>query len=390
MAPKKPLRESFGFAVRPLLSENSRRMECSGPIAFPARGCMRSHHSATAALVSFLTLTVGACIVWAGHPVEPDGLSAPLSVPPSWSPAVIEAISMARERAQRALAENHSRPGLDKAVGNQGAQPAVTTVAVRQPSRVDLYGDPLPAGASARMGTTRFHCASHLFPPLALSHDGVLFASEMPDGKVCVCDRLSGRTLLTIDVGPYVATPGGWRTGGVLGFSHDGRCLLVRTDADMLELWQIAGAKRVWKRSMSAGSYCRATFSKDDKRVLIRGERGAALVAYAVADGKEIARDTVPEHMGRFDFPIVIKKPGSKSAVLRDVATGTERAIEIPDEKDFTFDFSPDGRTLLYWNNRVWDDLSPCGFRLYDASRASCSAAWIATLTNGRAAAACV
>jgi WD40 repeat protein len=382
---------------------------------------MRSQHTARTTFVLLLALTIGAGVVWAVQRLQPGGLSDSPKSPPSSTSAFVDPRQEASDRAQGQNAEERSRHGGREVVGDHVAQHAGTPVAVQRSSRLDLYGDPLPDGAIARMGTTRFHSDDELYPVFALSHDGALFASAAPDDKVRVCERLSGRVLLNIDTGPRVReTTGLGKRGGVLGFSHAGRFLLVRTVADNLELWEIASGKRAWKTPIKQeSSFDRAVFSKDDKRILGWERWGVVLVALAVADGKEIGRYTVPERVGRFDFPIVpgdgpvtgvpvaghlhvwdvvsgarigdiqldcgplymstpfaltpsgrlaaFQSRGAKCTVLRDVATRTDRTIQVPYRENFHLDFSPDGRTLLHADRERKNESDPCAF-LYDVA----------------------
>ncbi len=70
----------------------------------------------------------------------------------------------------------------------QGAAPASS------PSRLDVFGDPLPPGAVARLGTIRLRGTS---PSLsaAFDPDGNRFATGHEGGEICIWDRPTGRPL---------------------------------------------------------------------------------------------------------------------------------------------------------------------------------------------------
>ena len=69
--------------------------------------------------------------------------------------------------------------------------------------RLDLYGDPLPEGAVARMGTVRFRHGSEIYS-LAVSPDGSIVASaghfNLPgeETSIILWDATTGKRLLAL------------------------------------------------------------------------------------------------------------------------------------------------------------------------------------------------
>jgi WD40 repeat protein len=67
-----------------------------------------------------------------------------------------------------------------------------------QKHRVDLYGDPLPPGAIARMGTGRFRHGGPV-NSIAFSPDGKLLASGGNDGTTSLWEVATGKELHRIE-----------------------------------------------------------------------------------------------------------------------------------------------------------------------------------------------
>src|SRR5262245_5250884 len=74
-----------------------------------------------------------------------------------------------------------------------------------QTASLDVHGDPLPAGATARLGTVRFrHDATIVFAAFLPGGKGVVSASE--DGVVCAWEYPSGKEMRRV---PTLAGAGG-------------------------------------------------------------------------------------------------------------------------------------------------------------------------------------
>jgi WD40 repeat protein len=139
--------------------------------------------------------------------------------------------------------------------------------------RTDLYGDPLPPGAVARLGTVRLR---HRGAEVTFSKDGKHLISFGWDGEVRVWDRASGKLVRrkrlkpfgTVALAPGGATAAGWYGSPVrvydtatgkernrlptghacplLGFSSDGKLLGVATPGDSglcIQVWDFARGK---------------------------------------------------------------------------------------------------------------------------------------------------
>jgi WD40 repeat protein len=211
----------------------------------------------------------------------------------------------------------HHRRALPAAPTPQ-ASPA-SSGKVETPPRTDLYGDPLPPGAVARMGTIRLRGAS----------ERVTFS---PDGKqVISTDWLSIRTWETATGKPLKRTP--LQTTEAQGIPRFDECLLtadgktlVAAAKDTLYIWDAATGR---------------------ERRRISEEK---LFAHALAvspDGRTLA-------VGTFT-----RRPGNPIR-LWDTKTGEAKPpLRGHDEGIIALEFSPDGKTLASssWDGtvRLWD-----------------------------------
>jgi WD40 repeat protein len=69
---------------------------------------------------------------------------------------------------------------------------SVAPAIAEPPARLDRYGDPLPPGAVARLGTVRFRCGGAL-KSMAVSKDGTRLLTVSSDGRLMMSDAVSGR-----------------------------------------------------------------------------------------------------------------------------------------------------------------------------------------------------
>jgi RNA polymerase sigma factor (sigma-70 family) len=144
--------------------------------------------------------------------------------------------------------------------------------------RVDRYGDPLPEGAIARVGTNRLRTHNSV-AVIAFSQDGRRLAYGSENGQVHVCEAADGKPLL--DVRPdntiHPITE--------LAFSPDGRILAASGYwSQVIWLIDVASQKiqhTIPNAAVDQGRWARAwqgqafSFSPDSRTLIVGGKDGA-------------------------------------------------------------------------------------------------------------------
>jgi WD40 repeat protein len=315
---------------------------------------------------------------------------------------VLGVVASAGLFAHQALA---GRPDEDKppAGGTQEAKPPEA----RAP-RTDRYGDPLPDGAVARLGTVRWRHPGEGCG-LVFSPDGKLLVSQCSGGELLLWDTATGNVLRRLHPPSRDRFASGF---GGPDFTPDGRTLAARTSTGDVSFLDVASGKQVRTLSAPQGKggggdlpYLRlspdgkiaAVATDDDEVFLLNAGTGEVLhrigghraAVYGLAfspDGKSLALGTlnpsvqlwdmaagklvlgIEEPDDRFVMAVAFSPDGKTIAagswdriILSDAATGKEvgRLVAEKMESLNGLAFTPDGKTLVSGSQdgkvRVWD-----------------------------------
>ncbi len=153
-------------------------------------------------------------------------------------------------------------------------------------ARTDLHGDPLPAGAIARLGTSRLQHAG-LVHTLVYSPDGKWLASAGADKVIRLWDAETGKTSLSLEghegaVRSLAFVPAG-----------EGKPAKVLVSASLdktIRFWDLKTGKELAYIINHPGEATALAVSPDGKLLASGGNTESHILLWKVEDGKEVRR----------------------------------------------------------------------------------------------------
>jgi RNA polymerase sigma factor (sigma-70 family) len=242
------------------------------------------------------------------------------------------------------LAGRTSEGGPESPAPQPGAEPQAGT---------DRNGDPLPAGALARLGAVRFRHEGEA-QSLAFSPDRKLLAASSGDGCIHLWDTATGREVRR------VRTARGFASTPAIAFAPDGRRLASLDGTGVGALWDVGTGQSLVPFGVPTGEGIVGRlpfrFTPDGKTLLApraRDEQGADVAAIDAASGKELRHfAALPGRVVALavssDGRTVAVGTSEPSVQLWDLARGTllrRLACQEAPSAD-ALAFSPDGTVL--------------------------------------------
>jgi WD40 repeat protein len=199
----------------------------------------------------------------------------------------------------------------------------------------DLFGDPLPAGARARMGTVRFRHQSAVMR-VGFAPDGKMLASAGLDQTLRLWNTATGKELRRISCG-VDESEFPW-FGGTLAFAPDGKSLVLAGHG--IGFWDAATGAAINRlpTTKDADTACLAAQFCADGRILVALREKETLRLVDARAGKELFQS---RDLGRPSL-VALSPDGTRLAVTSRNNQGAEffRLLDTTSDKEMLV---PDG-----------------------------------------------
>ncbi len=230
---------------------------------------------------------------------------------------------------------------------NKAEAPVAVRTTEHAHLRRDLYGDPLPNAAQARLGTLRLRHNSSTTSAV-FTRDGKTAIVGDGEGAIVYWDVATGKEIRRLR-----GMPGGIHA---LAITRDGKTLAAGAWGSVA-LWEVATGKLRSQATVRQDSVMQMRFTPDGKTLALRYQ-GDVMHLWEI-DGEKKLRE-LKGHMGHVASMDI--SPDGKTLAsgswkdpnirLWDVATGKEkRQIPIGGSDVLSLAFSPDGKTLAASGN---------------------------------------
>ena len=217
-------------------------------------------------------------------------------------------------------------------------------------TRKDVYGDPLPTEAIARLGTTRLrHGASPR--ALAFAPDGQSLASAGIDAVVHIWETATGKEILRIENDKFQHSA----LGAVFSLSYapDGKTLAGARINQPVCMWNVETGKEIRQFGEDRYRARWVVFSPDGKTLAHGGTKDDPIRLTEVSTGDHHLFGSHKGFVSKAAFSLdgtIIASADDEGICLFDTTTGRSRELYRDDDKRMSFHslaFSPDGKTLV-------------------------------------------
>jgi len=194
-------------------------------------------------------------------------------------------------------------------------------------ARTDIYGDPLPEGAHARLGTLRFSETGR-YACVVLAPDGQTVATATHAGSVRLLNAATGKLIRQLQ------TSGPGSQQQFLTFSSDGRRLAGIWPGRGVQVWEVATGALLQELRTGLGNQPDFALSGDGKTLAVAvyepgsspAEDGGLWGAAMSVNVWDVDRATQVRTVGRF-----------------------------PNTWKVHTAFAPDGKVLATWGQQKWE-----------------------------------